>query len=193
MIPLLVWGNHHCSEASFRNNFDQLVKKQKRYNNPVYVENSPPALRSATASRVGPYIDRLGNGPTVHIFIYGDKEIHYDSTLSYIKSRYHELIRELERRPKSFAILCGVIPDDTFDPFRREAYHHFDHWLKEKAKGCSNILAVSVQKRLSSRHYDLPSHLNEDGQQVVAQSLAKALYCIPRLAFAHPNNHKSRK
>ena len=180
MIPLLVWGNHHCSEAGFQDTFNYLVKKQNRYNNPNYIVNPQNVLKPTTAARIGRYINGFGNGPTVHVIVYGDKEIHYDSTLSYVKSRFQELINEIESRPHSFAVLCGIIPNDDYNDERKKASCHFDKWLKNRVKSISNILAVSVKKRLNSRHYDSMSHLTIEGQQIVAQSLAKALFTIPR-------------
>ena len=180
MIPLLVWGNHHCSEAGFQDTFNYLVKKQNRYNNPNYIVGKQNVIKPTTAVWIGRCINGFGNGPTVHVIVYGDKEIHYDSTLSYVKSRFQELINEIESRPQSFAVFCGIIPNDDYNDERKKASCHFDKWLKGRAKNKSNILSVTVRKRLNSRHYNSVTHLTLEGQQIVAQSLAKALFSIPR-------------
>ena len=180
MIPLLVWGNHHCTDKGFQETFSHLVEKQKRFNNPIFIVNKPPVLKTSYIEKFENHVDSFGQGPTVIVIVYGDREINHDLTLQNAETKFMNIICRFILKRQSFVIFCGIIPDDTYDLVKRRQYVRFDHWLKRETKLFPNMIAVSVQKKLNSSNYDAITHLNNQGQQIVAHSLAKALFCIPK-------------
>ena len=73
------------------------------------------------------------------------------------------------------------VTSHTIIEIHKDIYINALEWAKDKP----NVLVVSVRKRLASNHYDSFAHLTSEGQQIVAQSLAKALFCIPKQKFVN--------
>ncbi len=186
MVPLVVWGNHHSSGAEFQSVFTQLVREQKRFNDPIFVDNSPNSLIGESAGRkISTHLSKVKDGPSAWVVIFGDQEIHYDHSLSFTFGKFESLFHTLKFYPKASVVICGVIPNQTYEKKKIETYRQVDSWIRSQIKFRPNINFARVAKRLNPFCYDRVNHLNEKGQRVVAQSLAKALYCIPRKAFRY--------
>ena len=188
MIPLLVWGNHRISDKGFQDTFRELVNKQQRFNIPIFIINRPPVLKPLSSREF--IRQALYSRPSVQVFVYGDREIRRDPTLKYAKERFLEIINIYLSRPKSVIVICVPIPNDAYDLTYQELFGQFNHWLKATVKNYSRVIPVSVNKRLNSRCYDSFTHLKLKGQQRLAQSLAKALFCIPKTILGCPKNLK---
>jgi hypothetical protein len=137
--------------------------------------------------KIEAHLNKVKDGPSALVIIFGDKEIHFEHSLSFTLGKFESLFYTLKFFPKTSTVICGIIPNQTYERKKIETYRQVDSWIKSEIKFRPNINFARVAKRLNPYCYDRVNHLNEKGQRVVAQSLAKALYCIPRKAFRYPS------
>ena len=181
MIPVHVWGNHHCVDHNgFSGEFRKLVKAQDRFFDPIIHAGGAINLNRSLISKLTTHLRNYSYNLEVHVFIFGDNEVQKKYPAWYIERKFRNICELIARHPRYKAIICSVIPEGVENPEQRATYDLLNATIKKSVKGKTGVTFVNVSKRLEPEDYQGYRTLNLKGGTKLAQSLAKAIYSIPK-------------
>jgi hypothetical protein len=178
MIPVYIWGNHHCSDdVSFKDTFTFLIKKQLRFLEPVLHVKEEQCLSNKLIKRVQKIVNDSRGSPQVHLFVLGNIEKRDNIPSDRIVEQFEKLSLVSKSNEKIQFIITSVIPKNG--PTDHTCLQ-LNELLKEKLIHNRQITFVRIEYRIGSSDYKDPETLNTQGSIKLAQSTSKAIFCIPR-------------
>ena len=182
MIPTHVWGNHHCvDENNFIATFQQLVRQQGRFYSPLIHASSQITLNAKVIRIIKKHLQVHRQVIEIHIFIFGDVELKKGQSPESILYRFEKLFELSQEFPLHQFVICSVIPEGiNKDNQRVKACLLANSLIRRPIRRKEKITFVNVTKRLVPEDFEDPHHLNYQGGTKLAQSLAKAVYSIPK-------------
>ena len=187
MVPLQVWGNHHCLHTDeFRKTLSRLISRKRKFNEPIYHLKTDQRLTAKIINKVKISLLKNNKEAQVHVFILGDIDLLQGKSAQDLCDNFCKLAETTQLHPSSHFVICSVISSNISGP--DSSAELANKKLHKKLSKREQITFIKVHTKLSEDDFESHQELNSYGATKLAQFVAKALDSIPKFNNVRANN-----